>query len=130
MVLAADYPFLDILWTMIIFFAWVAWIWILIVLLTNVFTRKDIGGWGKAGWTIFMIVLPFVGVLTYLISQHDQLAEAGPSGRATGRGTLHNGSGARTRGPAEEIATGKQLLDSGTITQAEFDTIKANALPL
>ncbi len=75
MVFAADYPFLNILWTMIIFFAWVAYIWMMIVILTDVFRRRDIGGWAKAGWTVFMIVLPFFGVLTYLILQHDGMAE-------------------------------------------------------
>src|SRR3954447_26224967 len=71
MVVAADYPFLDILWTMIIFFAWVAWIWILVVILTDVFRRRDIGGLSKAAWVIFLIALPFLGVLVYLIAQHD-----------------------------------------------------------
>src|SRR6476620_8475304 len=75
MVIAADYPFLDILWTMIIFFAWVVWIWMMIAILTDVFRRRDIGGWAKAAWTVFLIVLPFVGALVYLIAQHDGLAE-------------------------------------------------------
>src|ERR1700750_1928961 len=75
MVLPANYPFLDILWTMIIFFTWVVWIWIMIVILTDVFRRRDIGGWSKAAWVIFMIILPFIGVLCYLIAQHDGIAE-------------------------------------------------------
>ena len=68
MVLAADYPFLDILGTMLIFFAWVIWFWILIRVLVDVFRRHDLSGWSKAGWTLFMIVLPFLGVLIYLIA--------------------------------------------------------------
>src|SRR5947199_3204083 len=75
MVIAADYPFLDILWTMIIFFAWVAWIWMMVVILTDVFRRRDIGGGAKAAWCVFMIVLPFIGVLCYLIAQHDGIAQ-------------------------------------------------------
>src|SRR5436190_6406545 len=75
MVLAADYPFMDILWTMIIFFAWVVWIWMMIAILTDVFRRRDIGGWAKAAWTVFMIVLPFLGALIYLIAQHDGMAQ-------------------------------------------------------
>ena len=59
MVIAADYPFLNILWTMIIFFAWVVWIWMMVVILTDVFRRRDIGGWSKAAWVVFMIILPF-----------------------------------------------------------------------
>ena len=75
MVIAADYPFLDILWTMIIFFTWVVWIWIMIVILTDVFRRNDISGWVKALWVIFLIVLPFLGALVYLIAQHDGMAQ-------------------------------------------------------
>src|SRR3954463_5343228 len=75
MVIADDYPFLDILWTMTLFFAWVGYIWILVVILTDVFRRRDIGGLSKAAWVVFMIVLPFIGVLVYLIAQHDGMAE-------------------------------------------------------
>ena len=75
MVIAADYPFLDILWTMIIFFTWVVWIWIMIVILTDVFRRHDISGWIKALWVVFLIVLPFLGALVYLIAQHDGMAQ-------------------------------------------------------
>ena len=75
MVIAADYPFLDVFWTMVIFFAWVIWIWMMITILTDVFRRHDIGGVAKAAWVIFMILLPFLGVLVYLISQHQHMAE-------------------------------------------------------
>ena len=75
MLIAADYPFLDVLWTMILFFAWVAWIWIAITVFADVFRRHDISGWGKAAWVVFVIVLPFLGVLLYLISQHDGMRD-------------------------------------------------------
>src|SRR3954463_15090920 len=75
MVIAADYPFLNILWSMILFFTWVIWIWIMVVILTDVFRRRDIGGWSKAAWVVFLIVLPFLGALVYLIAQHDGMAE-------------------------------------------------------
>ena len=75
MPIAADYPFLDVLWTMIIFFCWVIWIWIVITVLADLFRRHDIGGWAKAGWVVFVIVLPFLGVLIYLIAQHDGMRE-------------------------------------------------------
>ena len=75
MVVAADYPLLDVFWTILIFFSWIAWIWILVVILTDVFRRRDISGWGKAAWIVFLIVLPFLGVLVYMISQHDGMAE-------------------------------------------------------
>ena len=133
MIAAADYPFLNILWTMIIFFAWVAWIWMLIIIFGDVFRRTDIGGWAKAGWCTFMILLPFVGVLTYLIAQHDgmaqrnierqQAAEQMFDARVRAAATTGNGGGA-----ADEIATAEDLLVKGTINQTEFDTIKARAL--
>src|SRR3954447_19480241 len=75
MVIAADYPFLDIVFTMIIFFAWVVWIWMMFLILSDVFRRRDISGWGKAAWIVFLIILPFIGVLAYLIAQHDAMTE-------------------------------------------------------
>jgi Phospholipase_D-nuclease N-terminal len=68
MFLAADYPFLDIMWTMFIFFAWVIWVWLLIMVLADVFRRADLSGWAKAGWTLFVIFLPLLGVLVYMIA--------------------------------------------------------------
>ena len=67
-VLASDYPFLDIMWTMFIFFAWVIWVWLLIMVLADVFRRADLSGWAKAGWTLFVIFLPLLGVLVYMIA--------------------------------------------------------------
>ena len=70
-----DYPFLNIFWTILIFFAWVAWIWIAITVLIDLFRRNDLSGWAKAAWVIFVIVLPFLGVLAYLIVNHEGMAE-------------------------------------------------------
>jgi Phospholipase_D-nuclease N-terminal len=67
MFLATSYPFLDIMWTMFIFFAWVIWIWLLIMVLADNFRRTDHSGWQKAGWTVFVIFLPLLGVLVYMI---------------------------------------------------------------
>lgn len=76
MVIAAtQYPFLSIFWTMLILVAWVIWIWMVITILIDVFSRHDISGWAKAGWTVFVIILPFVGVLIYLITQGSAMAE-------------------------------------------------------
>ena len=72
---ATSYPFLNILWTTLIFFAWVIFIWIAITVLIDVFRRRDISGWGKAAWVIFVVVLPWIGVLVYLIANHDGMAE-------------------------------------------------------
>ena len=75
MVIAADYPFIDVLWSMIIFFFWVIWIWIVITVLIDVFRRSDIGGWAKAAWVIFVVILPWLGVLVYLIVEHDGMRD-------------------------------------------------------
>jgi hypothetical protein len=130
MVIAADYPFLDILWTMIIFFAWVAYIWIMVVILTDVFRRRDIGGWAKAAWTVFMIVLPFVGVLTYLIVDHDGMAQrsADQAQRSKEQMDDYVRSVSGGNGAAGEIEKAKKLLDTGAITQPEFDALKTKAL--
>ena len=132
MVIAADYPFMDLLWSMIIFFAWVAWIWILIVILTDVFRRHDIGGWTKALWTIFLVVIPFLGVLVYLVAQHDGMAERQQKDVQAQQDQfdsyVRQAAGTGGGGPASEIAKAKELLDSGAITQSEFDTLKAKAV--
>jgi hypothetical protein len=130
MVIAADYPFLNILWSMIIFFAWVIWIWMIITILADVFRRRDLSGWAKAGWTVFLIVLPFLGVLIYLIANHDGMTERSVK-QTQGQQAQFDEyvqSVASRGGPASEIDKAKQLRDDGTITQAEFDTIKAKAL--
>jgi hypothetical protein len=69
MSLLASYPFLDIMWTMFIFFAWVIWIWLLIMVLADNFGRTDHSGWAKAGWTLFVIFLPLLGVLIYMVAR-------------------------------------------------------------
>jgi Phospholipase_D-nuclease N-terminal/Short C-terminal domain len=130
-ILAADYPFLNILWSMIIFFTWVIWIWMMVVILTDVFRRRDLSGWGKAGWTVFLIVLPFLGVLMYLVLQHDGMtkrsAEQAEGQRARFDEYVRTVGGA-AGGPATEIEKAKGLLDSGAITADEFAAIKAKAL--
>ena len=130
MPIAADYPFLDIFWTTIIFFTWVVWIWIMIVILTDVFRRRDVSGWGKAAWVVFLIVLPFLGALVYLIAQHDGMADrtAKQARAQREQADEYVRSVAGSGGPAAEIDKAKQLLDSGAITQAEFEAIKAKAL--
>jgi putative oligomerization/nucleic acid binding protein/phospholipase D-like protein len=134
MVIAADYPFLDVFWTLIIFFAWVVWIWIMVVILTDLFRRRDISGWGKAAWVIFLIILPFLGTLVYLIAQHDGMADRSAQQASEAQKQMDDyvrsvaGSGGASGGAASEIEKAKGLLDSGAITQSEFDAIKARAL--
>jgi Short C-terminal domain/Phospholipase_D-nuclease N-terminal len=128
MLIAADYPFLDVLWTLIIFFCWVAWIWIVITVFIDVFRRDDIGGWGKAGWVVFVIVLPFLGVLVYLIAQHDGMRERSVRQAQDQKQAFDQYVRETAGGSAAEIAKAKELLDAGTITQEEFDALKAKAL--
>ena len=132
MVLAADYPFLDVLWTMIIFFCWVVWIWLMIVILSDLF-RRDLSGWAKAAWVVFLIILPFLGTLIYLIANGSGMAERRV--RDVQASQEHFDSYVRSvakdsggGGAAGEIESAKRLLDSGTITQEEFDAIKKKAL--
>jgi hypothetical protein len=130
MIVAADYPFLNILWTMIIFFSWVVWIWMMVTILTDVFRRRDISGWSKAAWTVFLIVLPFLGALVYLIAQHDGMADRAAD-RARGEQAhfdTYVRSVATDGGAASEIDKAKHLLDEGTITQDEFNALKTKAL--
>jgi Short C-terminal domain/Phospholipase_D-nuclease N-terminal len=130
MVVAADYPFLDVLWTMLIFFLWIMWFWLLIKVFADVFRRRDLSGWGKTGWLILVIFLPFLGVFIYLISQGDQMAQrdldAARASQAQFDQYVQDVAG--SSGPAGEIERAKALLDSGAITQAEFEAIKQKAL--
>jgi Short C-terminal domain/Phospholipase_D-nuclease N-terminal len=128
--LAADYPFLDILWTMLVFFGWVIWFWLLITVFGDLFSRHDISGWGKAGWIVLVVVLPYLGVFIYLIAQGAHMAERRNQRTQAARTEFDDyvKTVAAPGGAAAEIDKAKQLLDSGAITQAEFDAIKAKAL--
>ena len=126
---AADYPFMDVLWSMMIFFLFVIWIWILITVFADIFRRRDIGGGMKAVWIIFVILLPYLGVFIYLIAEGHHMAERNAAQMNTARAQqdeyIKSVAGSS---PADQIAQAKSLLDSGAITQAEFDGLKAKAL--
>jgi Short C-terminal domain/Phospholipase_D-nuclease N-terminal len=128
MLVAADYPFLDVLWSMLIFFALFAWIWIAVTVIADVLRRHDIGGWAKAAWVVFVIVLPWLGILIYLIVQHDGMRERSIQGTKAQREAFDQHVREAAGGSATEIAKAKELLDSGAITQADFDRIKQKAL--
>ena len=127
---AADYPFLDVLWTMLVFFIWIAWFIILFRVLIDIFRRHDIGGGTKVIWILFVILLPFLGVFVYIISQGHHMAERDMKQAQASQAQFDDyvktvaGSG----GPAAEIEKANALLSSGAITQAEFDEIKRKAL--
>ena len=123
-----DYPFLNIVWTMLIIFAWVIWFWLLISIVGDLFRRHDVGGGKKALWLIFLIFVPFVGVLVYLIVNGDEMADRNMKQAKAQQQDMDTYIKSVAGGSAAEIERAKGLLDSGAITQAEFDQIKAKAL--
>ena len=126
MTVATDYPFLDVVWTMVVFVALILFVWMVIVVLTDVFRRHDAGGGKKVAWTLLVIFVPLIGVFAYLVANGDGMASRSAE-HGRGRHARPDES-VRSGGGAAEIERAKALLDSGTITQAEFDAIKARAL--
>jgi len=131
-VLATDYPFLDVMWTMVIFFVWILWFWLLFTVFADIFRRHDLSGLGKTGWIVFTILLPFLGVFIYLITQNVGMTERSLQRSRAARDRfdddIRRTAGGSGGGAAAEIDRAKQLLDSGTITQAEFEALKQKAL--
>ena len=129
--LVANYTFASFLWDFILIMAFVIWFWLLITVFSDLFRRHDIGGGAKTLWVIFVIILPYLGVFIYLISQHQGMADRNMKMAQAQKEQMDDyvrsvaGSGG---GAAAEIERAKGLLDSGAITQAEFDSIKAKAL--
>lgn len=130
--LATDYPFLDVMWTMAIFFVWILWFWLLFTVFADIFRRHDLSGLGKTGWIVFAILLPFLGVFIYLITQNVGMTERSLQRSRAARDRfdddIRRTAGGSGGGAAAEIDSAKQLLDSGAITQAEFETLKQKAL--
>ena len=130
MPLLADYPFLDVMGTMLVFFLWVAWFWILFDVWGDIMRRHDVSGAGKTGWFIFTLVVPFLGVFVYVISQSDGMTQRKLERVQAQRAQMDDyvRSTAGIGGAAAEIEKAKQLLDSGAITQPEFDALKQKTL--
>ena len=128
--LIATYTFLDVFWDILIFFAFFIWIWLLITVFPDLFRNPDASGWAKAAWIIFIIVLPYLGVLVYLIVEHKGMTERTIRAQEGAKSEMDQyvRSVAAQSDPSEQIAKAKQLLDEGTINQAEFDQIKQKAL--
>jgi hypothetical protein len=128
--LASDYPFLDILGSMLVFFGFVIWLTLLFRIFGDLFGRHDISGWSKAGWTILVIILPFIGVLFYLGSQGAGMAQRAAERTQAARSQFDQyvREAAGSGGSTAEIARAKELLDSGAISQAEFEELKRKAL--
>jgi Short C-terminal domain/Phospholipase_D-nuclease N-terminal len=128
--IATAYPFLEVFWTMLIFFCFIVWLWILFTVFTDVFRRQDISGWGKALWCIFVIVLPYLGVFVYLIAEHGGMTERTVQQQQAAKSQMDQyvQSVAGQADPTAQITKAKGLLDQGAISQAEFDQIKQKAL--
>ena len=126
----ADYPFSGVLWSMIVFFIWVAWFMLLFRIVGDIFRRRDIGGGMKTLWLIFVLFLPFLGVFVYLIANNDEMVKRDLERAQAAQAQFNDyvQSAAGSGGPAAEIDKAKKLLDSGAITESEFAAIKAKAL--
>ena len=130
MLVASAYPFADVMWTMFVFFIWIAWFFLLFRILGDIFTRRDIGGGAKTLWIIFVLLLPFLGVFVYLIAENNGMNQRAMERMQQQQAQMDDyvRSVAPSGGPAAEIEKAKGLLDSGAISQSEFDAIKAKAL--
>jgi hypothetical protein len=130
MVLADSYPLLEAFETILIFFAFVIWLWLLWTAIGDILRRQDLSGWGKVGWIVLLCLLPYIGVFIYLIAEHRGMAERIAQRREAQRSQVDDyvRSVASQQDPAGQIATAKRLLDEGAIDQGEFERIKATAL--
>ena len=127
-----DYPLLGMFWTFLWFFLWIAWIVVLFRVIFDIFRSQDMGGWGKALWVIFVIFLPFLGVLVYLIARghsmsERDLADAQAQEQAF-QAYVRNAAATSGGGSADELTKLAGLRDQGVITDAEFQQQKAKLL--
>ncbi|MGZ8764822.1 MAG: SHOCT domain-containing protein [Acidimicrobiia bacterium] len=129
--LASEWGTGQVLWSMIWFFLFFIWIWILITVFADIFRSRDLSGWAKAIWTIFVIVVPYLGVFVYLIARghkmHEHAAEAAAAQDAAAQEYIRQAAGT-TKSPADEIARLAELKERGAISDAEFESLKAKAL--
>jgi hypothetical protein len=124
----AAYSFGDVMWTMFVFFAWIIFFWLLFTVFGDLFSRHDISGWAKTGWVVLVLVLPYLGIFIYLIANGKSMGERAMERAQAQQSQVDNYVRSVADSGADQIAKGKQLLDSGAITQAEFDQLKAKAL--
>ena len=128
--LATNWTFGQVMWSMLIFFCWILFFWLLFTVFGDLFRRHDLGGWAKASWSIFVIFLPFLGVFVYLIANSKGMAERNMKQVQAAQANMDTyvKSVAGSTDPAAQISQGKELLDSGAISQTEFEQLKAKAL--
>jgi hypothetical protein len=128
---ADDYPLLDLLWTFVLFFALLISFWLIITVFGDLFRRHELSGWAKAGWTVFIIVLPLIGSLTYLITQGRAMADRDvrrvQQAQQRTDDYIRSVAAPGFRG-VDEIARAKELLDRGSMSQEEFDQLKRRVL--
>jgi uncharacterized membrane protein len=121
---ATDWSFGTVLWSMFVFFFWFLFIWMFIAVFSDIFRRNDIGGWAKAGWIFLIFILPFLGILIYIVAR--------PKMTAQDKEMIAQVQEAERRvsgfSPAEEIAKAAELKASGAITDAEFEEMKRRAM--
>jgi Short C-terminal domain/Phospholipase_D-nuclease N-terminal len=128
--IAYDYPLLDVFWTMLEFFLFFVWIWLLIIVFSDIFRSRDLGGLAKALWVIFVIVIPLLGVLIYLIARghgmQERAAERARQQDQAFRAYVQENASPPTA--ADELAKLADLKASGAISEEEFEAAKAKAL--
>jgi ABC-type multidrug transport system fused ATPase/permease subunit len=127
--LATNYPLLDVFWTMLWFFLFFIWIWLLITIFVDLFRSQDLSGWAKAGWVIFVIILPFLGILFYLIfrggSMHERALQQAQQQESDFRQYVQETAQTSS---ADQLSKLADLRDRGVITSEEFDQQKARIL--
>lgn len=130
--LAYDYPILGIFWTTLMLFLWIAWLFILFHVVIDIFRSHDLGGWGKAGWLILVVILPALGVLIYVLARGDSMQER-DFARARAQqdsfdAYVHEAAGTSGTSTADELAKLSDLKDRGVISDEEFASSKAKLL--
>jgi Short C-terminal domain/Phospholipase_D-nuclease N-terminal len=130
--LAYTYPLLDFLWTMLEIFLFIIWIWLCITVFIDIFRSHDLGGFAKAIWVLFVVILPFLGVLIYLIARgggmHDRAVEQAARQQKAFDSYIKETAGSSGGSGADELAKLADLKAKGVITEAEFETQKAKLL--
>jgi len=126
----SSYPLLNVFWSILIFFLWVIWIWVLIMVFFDIFRSRDLSGWAKAVWFVFVLLIPLIGVLVYLIVRGDKMHErAAREARQEDRefrAYVQDAAGAQSS--ADQLSKLADLRDRGVITAEEFESQKAKVL--
>ncbi|MFI6446802.1 SHOCT domain-containing protein [Kitasatospora sp. NPDC050543] len=131
-----DYPLLNLFWTMMWFFLWIMWLFLLFRIVVDIFRSHDLGGWGKAGWLIFVIILPFLGVLVYLVARGGKMGERDLQDARNREAAFQEyvrqaaatSEGAAGGSQADQLAKLAELKRSGDLSQEEFEQAKARLL--